>query len=574
MVAVPYSKRPLRRSHRGVSWIGFLFSVLALVVVVVGASYWVWQRQALAGAVVVPITSKVSQGLFLHEVTERGETESSSNVEVRCQVQSKATTGTPILWIIPEGTIVEPGEKLIELDASALRETETQQRILYEQARAAKIQAELAHETSKIAIEEYEKGTFIQEKETVEGEIFLAEENLRRSQDYASYSDKLYGKGYVTAVQLEADKFAVKNAELALATAKTKKFVLENFTRAKMINQLKSAEQTAEAQKRAQAAGFRLEEEKLKFVEDQIAKCVIRAPDAGLVVYANKTDSRGNSEMVIEEGVSVREQQVVIRLPDVRKMQVKVRVNESRVDLIKVGRPARILVDALQGTRLEGVVTRVDALPLPTSWSRGNVKDYAVLVAIDQPPPRLKPGMTAEVSILVTEEADVLQVPVQAVLEQAGKFYLYRYTETGTEPVPVTIGPTNDQFVVIRSGIALDESVVLDPRSYLRKLDPTSSAAATTRFVTSAPQQSYGKGAGEGAGKRAGMAGADSGKRPRGEGKRPRGEGMTKSDSPNPDGPALEAAALKVDPSRIDAGKLDAGKIDAGAARQLDGGSR
>ena len=239
-----------------------------------------------------------------------------------------------------------------------------------------------------------------------------------------------------------------------------------------MLNQLESDERTAEAQMQAQKASFKLEEQKLQEVQSQIEKCVVFAPEAGQVVYANETDRRGSTEVLIAEGAMVRERQVMIRLPDTRRMQVKARVNEARVSLIKPDRPARVRVDALQGMVLTGTVTKVDSLPMPPSFTRGYVKEYAVLIAIDQPPSMLKPGMTADVTVEVNVVPESLLVPVQSVLEKDGVHYCYQFRPEGPLPLPVKVGATNDAFVIVREGLSSEDQVILDPRSYLTEKYP------------------------------------------------------------------------------------------------------
>ena len=64
----------------------------------------------------------------------------------------------------------------------------------------------------------------------------------------------------------------------------------------------------------------------LQEIEEQIAKCTILAPQDGQVVYANESDRRGNSEVIIEPGVAVRERQVIVRLPNPEYMQVAAKI--------------------------------------------------------------------------------------------------------------------------------------------------------------------------------------------------------------------------------------------------------
>lgn len=439
------------------------------------------------------VTTPVLKGRFTHEVVERGELESSNNVDVRCEVKSKAggSTAATILWIALPGTKVQPGDKLIEFDSSSLKADETQQTIATEQARANLTQGQLLVETARIAVNEYLEGTFQQELQTVEAEIVVAEETLRRAQDYHRYSEKLSLKGYVTAVQLEADLFAVRNAELALAAAKTKKKVLVEFTKPKMVKTLESAVASNEALMHAQKAALNLEEKKLNDVRDQIKKCLVYAPAAGQVVYHNEGDRRGNPELVIAEGVSVRERQIVIRLPDPSRMQVKAKIKEGRISLVHAGQRALIRTDAVKDRPLHGKVTIVDPIALPSGFS--SIKEYAAVVEILDPPSDLMPTMSAEVSILVNEIADCLHVPVQAVVERNGQSYVCLPTKDGLSAVMVQTGANNDQFVEIKSGLREGDQIALNADHYLKDLLPPEQPNAKSRAAADAEAGEKGK---------------------------------------------------------------------------------
>ena len=115
-----------------------------------------------------PVTALVTEAPFLQEVVERGEIESSSNVEARCEVQGRGSLGTAIIQIVPEGTYVNKGDFLVKLDDSSLRADLVQQQIACNTSRAGVIEAQADVESSKLALREYESGTFRQEEQTME----------------------------------------------------------------------------------------------------------------------------------------------------------------------------------------------------------------------------------------------------------------------------------------------------------------------------------------------------------------------------------------------------------------------
>ncbi len=447
-----------------------LLGPLLVLVAVIGVSIFIVRPMLLSSGnedSANVLVQKVVRGDFEHNVIEPGELESSNNVEVRCEVEARNLSGTVILEIVPNGSKVEVDDFLIRFDSSALEQERNQQQITVNDAKALVIQSKTAYDTAIISKQEYVEGTFKQEEQLLLGELFVAEENLRRADEYARYSERLAAKGYVTSDQVEADKFAVDKARNDVAAVNTKLKVLREYTKAKMLKTLDAAIETAKGKLESDEYTLKLAEEKLAHVKTQIAKCVVKSPAAGKVVYANRTDRRGGSEVIIEEGAIIRERQPVLRLPDLNNMQVLAKINENRVSYIRKDMKAIVRIDAFPGMELSGHVVRVDEYPVPPGWFNQNVKQYATYIALDEVPDVIRPGLTAQVEINVDRISDALKVPVQAVFERNDEYYCMVRNHNGIEPRWLDIGQTNDHEVLIRNGIKEGEEVLLNPEEYL-----------------------------------------------------------------------------------------------------------
>ncbi|MCD4726835.1 MAG: efflux RND transporter periplasmic adaptor subunit [Pirellulales bacterium] len=453
-----------------------LLVALALVLALPALGFSLWSKFSWSKPGAGPMMCRVERGEFIHEITDRGNVESANNVEIRCQVKSKGTGGTTILEIVSEGTTVQPGDVLVRLDSSALENERTAQLIGCNNSKAAMIQAQEAYDTAVIAKREYLEGLYRQAAQTIQNEIFMAEENMSRAEEYLKYSERLAAKGYITKQQLKADRFAVDQARNSLEIAKTKLDVLQRFTKEKMIVQLSSNIKTAEASAQAKQAAHKLDMGQLDLIKSQIEKCVIRSPEAGQVVYANVTGWRGSKEVIIEAGEQARERQALIRLPDPKRMQVVAKINESKITLVKRGMPATVRLDAFPELELHGTVEKVDEFPVPTSFFGSSVKEYETTVRINESPPGLRPGLTAEVRIRAEYLPDVLLVPVQAVFEQDEKFYCVTGEGNRWYAREVTIGATNDKAVVVQGGLFEGEEVVLNAAAYREKVDLSETA--------------------------------------------------------------------------------------------------
>ncbi len=449
---------------------------LILAVAVIGIALAIWQYPTLFGkandtqskAPTIPVT-KIN---FAHSVIEPGEIESSNNTEIRCEVQARNTSGVMIIEIVPNGTLVQPGDFLVQFDSSALENEKSQQQIICNNTQAMLAQSKAVYETAVITKQEYLEGTNKQEEQTIQSEVFVAEENLRRAQEYAGYSERLAARGYVTGVQVEADRFAVEKARKELETAQTKLRVLRDYTRAKMIKTLDANIESALAKHQADENSYKLEQTKLALIEAQIKKCRVVSPVAGKVVYANQTGGRSSNEVVIQEGVMIRERQSVIRIPDMQNMQVTAKINETRIGFIRDGMQATVRLDAFPDLEMKGKVTRVDDLPIPTSYFSAQVKQYNTYVHIDNPPEgMIRPGLTAKVEIHVENIEDAIAVPVVSVIEHKGEYYCFVKEQGKVVARWVAIGSSNDLNVVIREGLQPGDELVQNPDPFAKVID-------------------------------------------------------------------------------------------------------
>jgi multidrug efflux pump subunit AcrA (membrane-fusion protein) len=403
----------------------------------------------------------VERGDFLHQISEKGEVESASNIEIRCEVKARGGGGTTILSIIPEGTYVQPGDLLVELDASALQNELNQQLIVCSSSEANVVTARNDLKAAEIAMTEYVKGTYVLEENAIRNKMFVAAEAQRQAEQTLAYTERLARKGYVTDLQVETDKIAVDKAKLDYRSAELELEVLQEYAKERQIRQLDSNIKVAKARLRSAEASHKLDLEQKELVESQVAKCKIYAEEPGQVVYANETNRRGGQEIVIEEGVTVRERQVIIRLPDPRRMQVKAKINEAKIALVSEGMPVEVRLSAMPDQVFEGFVERVNEYPAPVAWWAGNIKQYETFIKIVGSPEGLKPGLSAEVRIQVESLSDIILVPVLAVLEHGGKHYCAMRDGEGWSVREVKVGSTNDKTVVILEGLKEGDEVVL-----------------------------------------------------------------------------------------------------------------
>jgi HlyD family secretion protein len=120
---------------------------------------------------------------------------------------------------------------------------------------------------------------------------------------------------------------------------------------------------------------------------------------------------------------------------DITKMNISATVSEADIGQVKDGQPVDFTVDAFPDDVFHGTVTQVRKAPTTTQ----NVVTYETLISVDNPEQKLFPGMTADVSILVSERKDVLKVPNTALRftpPEGAKFEQLHNTQPNGETAP------------------------------------------------------------------------------------------------------------------------------------------
>jgi hypothetical protein len=304
-------------------------------------------------------------------------------------------------------------------------------------------------------------------------------------------------KGYYTPSQAQAEQSKQDGYDLKLKQLIEQKRVLTDYTkireetaRRNAVAEAKRALERTKSQAAAKEIQFRTdretkksiwEQEKQRYteIEEEIRKCKIYAPQEGMVVYYVSEQSRfgsGSQQSIVAQGEPVREGQKLMRIPDLSHMLVNTRVHEAMVARLREGQPASIRVDAHAEHLLTGHVKSVATVAAQQDWMSADVKVYTTMVAIDGSVEGLKPGMSAEVTILTDGQAeDVLAIPVQAIITTSdmGQYRkcFVKLPSGETAERQIEVGLTNEKMAEIKSGLKEGELVVLNPKVLLSEQD-------------------------------------------------------------------------------------------------------
>ena len=215
-------------------------------------------------------------------------------------------------------------------------------------------------------------------------------------------SKELFKQGYVTELEVSGNAFTVTQAQLELEVKQTEIKVLKEFTREMELETLEGNLVANQSKLAADEAGLAMETKRRDRAEEELEGCVITAETGGLVIYPSAAAWKRTPD--ITEGATVRKDQVLLLMPDLAKMQVKVGIHESIVDRVRPGLPARV---TLPDRTLDAQVSSVATVTRPAGWWTGNVVKYDTIIELPSDE-RLKPGMSAEVEVVLATHHDVL----------------------------------------------------------------------------------------------------------------------------------------------------------------------
>ena len=252
-----------------------------------------------------------------------------------------------------------------------------------------------------------------------------------------------------------------------------------------VIDQTQILAQLAEAKASLSSAKVNLEEHELSYAN---AKSALNSAQASVVRAQANVDTAeknlSNTKIVspidgvvltrkvsegqtITAGFSTPELFVVAQ--DLTKMQIEAKVSEADIVKIKSGQRAEFTLDGYMGEKFNGTVRQVRTNYVDTSSSASGSTSYTVIVDVNNEDLRLKPGMTATMTIFTQEKKDVLTVPNEALrFSPSANKKTYENTgvwkvQRGKEPerVDVTIGIIAAKNTEIVSGDLQEKDLVI-----------------------------------------------------------------------------------------------------------------
>ncbi|MGE5554190.1 MAG: efflux RND transporter periplasmic adaptor subunit [Betaproteobacteria bacterium] len=470
-------------------WVG-----LVVVLAAVGGWYWYGQRAAATKAGVETAafdTIRVARQDLDVIVSASGSVKWSRVVNVR-----PAVGGTVKALYVKVGDRVRQGQVLMQLDETELRDRLAQAREALKAAEEklaksrsdyrltpAQLQAQVESARATLASAEQKLAALRQGLKPEEIDQLKSAVNqaaVNRDSALADFQrmKELYAAQAITKQQYEAAEAKYLTAEEALTQAR-KKLAAETLPPdpgevaaaeaavAQAKANLELARQNLAAgvsNDQVTAAQSSLVQAQIAYkkAQEDLAGATIRAPFGGVVMEVSyqsnavRSSSSSNSASPLSVGDTIGPESGWITIADPTLVEVHAPVDETDIAKVKVGLPARVTADALEGEVFQGKVTNI----APSGVLSDGVVTFDVTVVVSDPKGLLKGGMTTTVDIIVVHLPNALVLPREAVTERRGH-PVVQVAATGNRFRRVNTGFMTDTHVQIVSGVSEGQAVLI-----------------------------------------------------------------------------------------------------------------
>lgn len=186
-----------------------------------------------------------------------------------------------------------------------------------------------------------------------------------------------------------------------------------------------------------------------------LGKFTITAPSSGMVIY--KKDRNGVKR---DAGSTVNSyDRIIATLPDLSSMISRTYVDEIEINKVKTGQKVNIKVDALPEKTFTGNVISISNIG--EQLQNSDAKMFEVHIRVDGFDPSLRPSMTTGNKIIIETFVNVVYIPTECV--QAGPDSIpFVYGKNGTKQI-VVLGKSNEKNVIVEQGLETGTTIYLSP---------------------------------------------------------------------------------------------------------------
>lgn len=398
-------------------------ALVVFVVLLVGSGGVLGAVRYANRAPAIP-TFEVKRGEFIDSVQFRGEMKAMKSVTI----SAPAGVGDlQIVKIVADGTQVKKGDVVVEFD-----KTKTEQDLAQDRSALKSAQAEIEQARAQARLTEEEDVTAV----------------MKARFDVESAKLDASKQEIVSQIEGAEAKLKVADAEQKLHEAEAKLKADRAFNQATIESKTQASAKAAYDVQRAERA---------------LTEMTLLAPSPGMISLVPMWHPGGDSPF--KPGDRAWPGAPIAELPDVSTLRVSARADETERGRLALQEPVNAQLDAIPDRQFTGQIEQISTIAT-TDFSAGwpFPRNFDLEIALDQADARLKPGMTAQLTVVVNRVADALTIPVQASFQRSGQTVAYVWEGSKFQERAIEIGRRSRDRILVAKGLLPGDRVALkDP---------------------------------------------------------------------------------------------------------------
>lgn len=369
-------------------------------------------------------TYKVRRGEFVDTLQLHGQFKALAKVEINAPANARQLR---ILKIASDGSHMKLGEMVVQFDPSAEAQTLAQDRSTLRSA-----QAEINEARAKaLLIEEKDKTAVMKAQYDVQAAKLDASEREILSQ--------------------------IDGAEALLKLNDAKQAL--NQTKA----QLKADQMQDEATMNGEVEASRKAQYEVTRAAHTLAQMKLLSPASGTISLVPVWHVGGQRPFAA--GDQAWSGAPIAEIPDAATLRISARVNETERGRLAVGQKVIVQVEAVNDRQFTGKITRISTIATEDFSAGWPIqRNFDLQISLDQTDPRLKPGMRAQLTIIVDRVPNAISIPAEASFLRSGRTVVYLWNGSKFQPRPIQIQRRSRNTILIASGLHPGDMIALaDP---------------------------------------------------------------------------------------------------------------
>ena len=369
-------------------------------------------------------TIEVKRSEFLDSVQFRGECSALKSLSITAPADAG---DLQILKIATDGTKVKAGDVIVEFD-----KTKTIQDL-------AQYRSTLKYSTADI--DQTRAQSRITEEQDLTA-VSKARFNLESAKLDAGKQE------IVSRIEGEEAKLKVRNAEQALREAEQKLNSDRAAAKASLQGKIETSRKAAFDLHRAESA---------------LSKMTLKAPASGMVSLVPVWHPEGQAPF--KPGDRAWPGSPLAELPDADSLRITAHVDETDRGRLAPKQPVSVHLDAIPDRQFTGRIEDISGLATEDFSAGWPIpRDFDVRIILDESDPRLKPGMTAQVTVIVDRVREAITIPVQASFQKEGETLAYVWSGSKFRSQPIEISRRSGDRVLVAKGLQPGDRIALqDP---------------------------------------------------------------------------------------------------------------